>query len=511
MAIQPEILFRRRPIDLPSPIETATRGLGLRNLVMQTQAAQMGLDEKQAAMDRAKRVRAVLMDHYANGGKDDETLYQKIAQVDPSAAAALEEQHQKIVEFRTKQQKDKADIAKTEGETQKTAEELRTSRLRYLLTALPGMKPESLPGAYGQARKDLSAVLGSDAPADLAAFEEQVGMPFADYLTSKVGPIERKTKVVGDVLVDDQTGKPVYTPPSANAPKSIGSYTNEKGEHVQIMQTPDGTLTQKIVGKEGLTPFQQKSLDLQASGQAETGRHNRAMEAKDAPVEIKFDDKNYKVATDLAYGKLTFNDFNRLYGRSGASSNLKTAIYEKARELNPNFNVAAFEMGFKLASNPQVRQQLSSMDNVIAAVPDLLQLSEAATRTGITKLNDLIIRGGIQVGNKHYANLETARVAFADELSGALGFGSATDMSRQMGIDMTRPDLAPETFRSQVEDVIVPFINRKKKSLLDEMGVYGTPEMHGGASNFAIDVGGKTFTFPDAKSLEGFKRELGIK
>lgn len=200
--------------------------------------------------------------------------------------------------------------------------------------------------------------------------------------------------------------------------------------------------------------------------------------AASAPVEIANGSKEFRVAQDLAYGGLPLNDFKALYGRAAATANLKIAIYDKARELNPNFNPAAFEMGFTLAKNPKVQQQLASMDNVQQAVPDLLKLSDAASRTSITKLNDLIIKGGVQLGSKNYSNLATARTAFADELSGALGFGSATDMSKEMGIDMTRPDLSPDAFRSAIQDVVVPFIQRKRDTLLKQMGVYGQPGMN---------------------------------
>jgi len=225
---------------------------------------------------------------------------------------------------------------------------------------------------------------------------------------------------------------------------------------------------------------QQQKLDTAAAGRAA---------AANVP-EIGGGSKEFKIAQDLAYGKLPFTNFNQMYGRAAASSGMKTAIYEKAQELNPNFNVAQFEMGYKLASSPKVQQQLASMDNVKQAVPDLLRLSDEASRTGITALNKLIIKGGFELGSKHYANLETARTAFADELSGALGFGSATDMSKAMGLDMTRPDLSPEAFRSQIQDVVLPFIERKRDTLLKQMGVYGQPGMNPAADAAAAPAAG---------------------
>ena len=205
--------------------------------------------------------------------------------------------------------------------------------------------------------------------------------------------------------------------------------------------------------------------------------------AKDAPEKpIEPNTGEFRIAQDLAYGKLTFQQFRSLLStRSSGSSDAnrkKIAIYDKAGELNPNFNPAQFEMGFKLASNPKVQQQLASLDNVKVGVDDLLKLSDAAERTGATILNKAVIPGGIAIGSHKYSDFKTARTAFADELSGALGYGSATDMSREMGFSMTDQNLSPTAFRSAIQDVIMPFVERKKKTLLNQMGVYGQPGMN---------------------------------
>ncbi len=191
--------------------------------------------------------------------------------------------------------------------------------------------------------------------------------------------------------------------------------------------------------------------------------------------------REYSVANDLASGKLTMAQFARLYSYS-RDVNKKLDIYHKAEELNPNFDPAAFERGYGFSKNPQVMKQMASLNNVESGVPDLLKFSDLASRSGATVLNRAIIPGGIAVGGKKYSDFNTARIAFADELSGALGYGSATDMSREMGFNMTDPNLSPENFRSATENVIMPFIARKRSSLLGPMGIYGTQEMNPGAN-----------------------------
>jgi hypothetical protein len=76
---------------------------------------------------------------------------------------------------------------------------------------------------------------------------------------------------------------------------------------------------------------------------------------------------DYKIATDLAYGKLRISDLNKVIGIT-RNSPRRAAIYALASDLNENFNPAAFEMGFKFASNPKVQQQLSSLANVTSGV-----------------------------------------------------------------------------------------------------------------------------------------------
>ena len=196
-----------------------------------------------------------------------------------------------------------------------------------------------------------------------------------------------------------------------------------------------------------------------------------------AAPEITQGTPEFRVAQDLAYGKLTMQQFRSLYSYA-RNYQLKQAIYNKAADLNPNFNPAAFEMGFTLAKNPKVQQQLASLDNVMQGVPDLVKLSDEATRTGVPLINRLVVPGGALLGGKKYSNVEKARIAFADELSGALGYGSATDMSREMGLQLTDPNLSPDAFRSALKEVVIPFIERKRSTMLNQMGVYGQQGMN---------------------------------
>jgi hypothetical protein len=208
-------------------------------------------------------------------------------------------------------------------------------------------------------------------------------------------------------------------------------------------------------------------------------RDNMGMEG---PVKLlKPNDQGYRIAQDLAYGKLTFPQFRSLMTSRSADAGAKRAIYDTAAELNPNFNPAAFEMSMKFASNPTTQRQLVAIDNVKRGVDDMIMLSDRASRTGIPLLNDLVIKGGVALGGKRYSNFNTAVTAFADELSLALGTGGATDMARRMGFDMTRKDLTPEQFAEGMTTVVIPFLQRRKDAMLQQMGPYGQPGFNPGA------------------------------
>ena len=233
-------------------------------------------------------------------------------------------------------------------------------------------------------------------------------------------------------------------------------------------------------------------------------------QAAAGPLQITPGSRDDRSAHDLADGALTLAQLKTIYPytRDGSNQQKIAAIYDAARQLNPNFNPADFEAGFKFATNPKVRQQVASLNNVESGVSDLLKFSDAADRTGVPLVNQAILPGGVKLGSKSYANVATARTAFADELSGALGYGSATDMSREMGLDMTDPNMSGPVFRSNIQDVVVPFVARKKAALLGQMGPYGAAgSAEGGpalppASHFAgMKAGTYDVTGPDGKTV----------
>ena len=220
----------------------------------------------------------------------------------------------------------------------------------------------------------------------------------------------------------------------------------------------------------------------------------------------------FTTAQNLAYGKLTFSEFRTLvaYGRDPM---LKLSIYAKATELNPNFNPAKFEMGYKFAANPATQRALAAVDNVMPNIDKIIELSNSWDRTQYPDINKFMGAIQFKMGNKTVSSIRQAQKLVGDEMGIALGAGTMTDMKLQLGLDVIDPNLPEDVFASNMVRIKDFLINRKT-SLLDQMGIYGSSEMNpGGATNrrFNYTYKGKTYTFDTEENLKKFKVGLGIK
>ncbi len=197
----------------------------------------------------------------------------------------------------------------------------------------------------------------------------------------------------------------------------------------------------------------------------------------DTPITFDSKSPQYKVASDLAYGALTFNQFRTLYAYS-RNIDQKLGIYQLASELNPQFNAADFEAGYDFYKDTGVRKQLSAADNALSNIDTIISLSTDATRSGVPAVNKIVLPAKYQVGDKSVAKFDQAQQLLADEISGVLGYGSGTDMKLKLGIDIIDGNLPPETFASNMEQ-LREFLQKKKSSLLSQTSVYGDPTTGG--------------------------------
>jgi hypothetical protein len=214
------------------------------------------------------------------------------------------------------------------------------------------------------------------------------------------------------------------------------------------------------------------------------------------------DTKEYQMAKDMAFGKMSFQQFRTLYAYS-RDANAKTNIYALATVLNPNFNASLFESGLKIATNEKTYQQLTALDNASSRIADVKAISDKALRSGVTTLNKLIIGGGYVFGNTTYSDFKTVQKLFADEVSGALGFGTASDMKLKLGVDISDPNMTPQQFASALDQISV-FLDSKKASMLSPInanptvsGMYGGTEVLGPPSPTSNNPSDQYMISPD--------------
>jgi hypothetical protein len=227
--------------------------------------------------------------------------------------------------------------------------------------------------------------------------------------------------------------------------------------------------------------FDTRGVEVQASPIPPANAGSGGASSVGSVPGVKTGTPAFKAAQDLAYGRMTFSQFRTLmaYNRDASA---KMAIYAKAAELNPEFNPAKFEMGFKFASSPQTQRALAAVDNVMPNIDRIIELSDQWDRTKYPDINKFLGAVRFKMGNRTVANLRQAQKLIGDELGVALGAGTMTDMKLQLGLDVVDPNLPADVFLSNMERV-KEFLHNRKQSLLNQMGVYGTPEMNPGADN----------------------------
>ena len=506
MPIDPGILLGVKPPDpLPSPDEVAERQLKIVQARAQVQQTIEAAKQRKQQADDADMIQNTLLQ--TNG--DYDAAHGQLMKISPRAASTLEKGWTANQEAQAKAatERIKAMDAQTTWEAhliQGITPENAAVALQDVAKVNPGLAARVAPGGKFDPKLADALVAQADETKDrlnrVAKAHEYVTKDPVTFVATMIDALPDKSPqniqatldsaekdygVTPSVTGTFRQGTPEQVAQQANrlalGPAKAEEIANTKARDAQTKANEDKSreleaqriaLETKRAASTDANERQRIGIELAGLKLRQAEFQQRTTEA--AGVDLKPGTAAYRQAQDLADGTLTFQDFQRLHSRAQADAPLRAAIYDTARQLNPNFNPASFEIGFKFASSPKVKQQVASIKNVESGVDDLLKFSDAATRSGSPTLNQYAVKP-IQtaLGGKSYSNFKTAVTAFADELSGALGYGSATDMSREMGFNMTDMNQSPANFKSNVQDVVIPFVARKKASLIGQMGPYG--------------------------------------
>ena len=239
--------------------------------------------------------------------------------------------------------------------------------------------------------------------------------------------------------------------------------------------------------------------------------------------EIKPGTAWYRTAQDVAYGKLTFNQLRTLLAgmRGGNAAAQKIAFYDMARQINPNFNPAAFEMGYKYAGNPKTQNTLVSIDNALANFDKAVDLSEALDRTDAPSINRLLAAGKFQLGGKPVTNLQQFQTILGDDIALAIGQGAPSDYKTKLAQSLLNGNLSKENFISTLKQA-GEFLHNRKQAILRQEGPYGEkgfnpsadaplPKVMGGGDGFSVQApNGKTYKFTTQAKADAFKKAAGI-
>lgn len=198
-------------------------------------------------------------------------------------------------------------------------------------------------------------------------------------------------------------------------------------------------------------------------------------------------DPNYKIAESLANGTMTPQFFRTLGGYGSKGSATRRALYDKATQINPNFNEAQFELGLSTAKTSMgaFERQANLAEGFSKTAKknlDLaLQYSKKVDRTGAPALNQVwqaFQQGAFQDPTlKAFKNIVlTATNEYAKVMTGSTGGSAVTDAASKKADELLAATDSQESFEAaynvmlQEMDNRISGIKEQRKSMADEYG-----------------------------------------
>lgn len=362
------------------------------------------------------------------GGLDEQTAHQIADQVTQGGSDALEAVRAKYLPFSPRYQAEqtkKQEILKAGPDETVTTRERVESGQPPLLTGGPKRTTNEWEAWQSATAKANGVANFADLPADVQQ------KAIEDFKTKATGEPSLQSE---NVLLD---GKPAMVTFNPKTGKRFDGQGNDVTERVKPMPPA-------------------------------------ALQVQNAPMpEVTLNAREKAIAADLAYGGMTFSQFRSLYpSRSGAGTPVKEAIYGLAKDLNPAFEPAQFELGYRLAGNPQIRQRLVAIDSLSPVIDQAEALADQVGNSDVPAFNRLLQGAKFQIGNKAVTNFRQMQTLLGDEVGNALGVGTGSDLKTRLGLDIVNPNLSPANFRSTMEQLRT-VLGQRKQALLGTMGPYG--------------------------------------
>lgn len=428
---------------------------------LQLQTGQLELTEKQrdmAAQDALNT--AISKSLKPDGSIDLDTLGQSVANT-PAAAKFPE-----MVQHFTAAQKAKTDLLEAQQKVAKAEadhvgaiaagadvyEDPKDKAEALLAGIASGVKDGTIAPAHGQAI--VGRLMGPDGQPDPAAVKQIIGQMKA--ASKEQSELANQSLTAQSRALSANTGAQRL---EMEAPGLAAQATLRQ---------------QQATGTVPMTPYQQQEVAL-GQGRLAVEKQREAREsatATAAPVQIKPGTPEYRIAQDLANGKMTFSQFRTLaaYNRNAA---LKFGIYDTARQLNPEFDPAQYELGFKMASNPQIRQRIVAINALAPVIDQAEALAGQVGNTDIPAFNKLLQSAKFNVGNREVTNFRQLQTLLGDEVGNALGVGTGSDLKTRLGLDLVNPNLGPAQFAATMQQ-LRSVLDARRAELTRQMGIYGS-------------------------------------
>lgn len=253
---------------------------------------------------------------------------------------------------------------------------------------------------------------------------------------------------------------------------------------VALMAVRKFILGQKAAKK----PISKSDLDNAALGADETGMissdpayqalvknysTDEAVATANKPLEVADPQEVALVAKDLASGAITMQQMRNLTGIGSKGNKTRLAIYQQARQINPDFNAAEFEKSFKAYENVGNQKAIAQINAVRPNIDTIMEMSDKVKRFGMPKVNSMIMAGKYAIGDQSVTTLEEMQHALADELGTALSrSGNFSDAKLALARDLLHTDISEDNFRSNME-LLKHMLDNNEKAIKAPMGVYG--------------------------------------
>ena len=166
----------------------------------------------------------------------------------------------------------------------------------------------------------------------------------------------------------------------------------------------------------------------------------RAQKASGAPgaggegLSGKLSANDQKMAEDLAFARISPDQFNKFYSKFKGKDELMRGVYVAATKLNSDFDFAKYSADFSSYKNNTQRTQMSNLTRAENMLDTYQSLSDAVKRNDVTLFNKVGNGVGLYFSDINKVNLKTMQSAMADEFSRALTqAGAMSDAKLKLG------------------------------------------------------------------------------